>query len=98
MNDMWLTRGNNTNFDLNTFTIDSQHVITIMYEETKKHNLFPAVVFDVGTCRIKASVCKVHSIDGVMVSVHSSSVVDRGLKPRSGKNNHYTIWYLLLLH
>ena len=32
MNDMWLTRGNNTNFDFNTFTIDSQHVITIMYE------------------------------------------------------------------
>jgi hypothetical protein len=56
MNDIWLTRGNNTNFDLNTFTIKSQNVITIMYEETKKHNLFPAVVIDVGTCRIKASV------------------------------------------
>jgi hypothetical protein len=50
MNDMWLTRGNNTNIDLNTFTIKSQNVITIMYEETKKHNLFPAVTHHHDSC------------------------------------------------
>ena len=62
-----------------------------MCEETIWTNLFLAVVIDVGTCRIKEYVWKVHSIGGVMVSVYSSSAVDREFKPCLGKSNHYTI-------
>ena len=35
--------------------------------------------------------CTVDRIDGVMVSVLGSSVVDRGFEPRSGQTNDYTI-------
>ena len=34
--------------------------------------------------------CTVDRIDGVMVSVLGSSVVDRGFEPRSGQTNDYT--------